>query len=91
MLHFYGRQLGNRAAIYYTLGGWPPSGPEWVISEKESFGAAVPDGPFIVDGAGNQYTLVKTVPSAPLASLHWFVYHNLGSPSHVADGAAPGS
>jgi hypothetical protein len=78
MLQFYGpQQLGTREAVYYPIGGWPPAGPEWVICQKESIGAAVSDGEQLADRTGNLYKLAKIVPSAPLASVHWFLYHNL--------------
>lgn len=56
--------------------GWPAGGPEWFISHKESYEDPSPPGLEISDSEGNRYGLVKTLPTAPLTGLYWYIYHN---------------
>ena len=81
VLRFHAREtMGNRQARYFLnsqMHSWPPGGPEWFISHEESFVDPALAKTQIIDGAGNNYELVKTFPTAPLSGLHWFVYHNL--------------
>jgi len=77
VLQFYAREaMGNKTARYYPVNSWPQGGPEWFISQKESFEDPAPPGEQYTDGAGNTYEWVKTFQSAPLSGLHWFVCHN---------------
>lgn len=77
VLEFYcSRMLGDRPEHYYFSGNWIPGGTEWIVYQKESEEPPVPKRAIIADGQGNRYSLVKIIPSAPLAAQHWFIYHN---------------
>lgn len=67
---------GDKTVEYYDRNRWPAKGPEWFIEHRETWrGNPSAPGTFN-DGAGNHYDLVKTIPSAPLSGLAWFIYHN---------------
>jgi hypothetical protein len=77
VLRFYAADaMGNKTAKYYPVKSWPKGGPEWFVSQKESFEDPAPPGEQYTDSAGNTYEWVKTFQSAPLSGLHWFVCHN---------------
>jgi hypothetical protein len=67
--------MGAGVWQYIRHGTWPPEGPEWLVCQRESFEPAVPELPRIEDGR-HTYEFVRTFPTAPLAGLHWFLYHN---------------
>jgi hypothetical protein len=77
VLQFYATDaMGNKTVNYYPMNHWPRGGPEWFISQQESFDEPAPPGDQYTDAAGNNYDWVKTFQSAPLSGLHWFICHN---------------
>lgn len=57
--------------------GWPPGGPEWLIFHKESYEDPTTVSHEVTDRENNRYGLIRTVPTAPLTGLHWYIYHNV--------------
>ena len=77
VLRFYGpRAMGRQKAEYLDQGSWPQYGPEWLIRHDDSCHTAVPSITEVADARGNKYEFVKAFPSAPLAGMHWLIYHN---------------
>jgi hypothetical protein len=75
-LQYYGPTvLGTGAWQYVPHGSWPADGPEWLVCQRESFEDPEPPLPRIEDGR-HTYQFVQTFRTAPLAGLHWFLYHN---------------
>lgn len=76
LAYYLPREAGNKSAKYFEQGSWPQEGPQWIITQRESFDPVgqVPDQ--LTDAAGHQYELAKVFPTAPLSGLHWFLYRN---------------
>ena len=73
ILQFHKEELqAERKAVYYQRGDWPTRGPEWIICQRESYEEPVP----LWTDLGKRYSLVKTIPAAPLSAQHWFLYHS---------------
>jgi hypothetical protein len=73
--YYLQRTLGSREGRYFEQGSWPPAGPEWIITQRESFEPTFPARESLGEGLGSQYHLSAVFPTAPLSGLHWFVYH----------------
>jgi hypothetical protein len=77
VLEFYGKAaVGNKKIEYFPQGAWPRQGPEWIICHGDSCDAPTPPVRELTDEWGHRYEFVKAFPAAPLAGMHWFVYHN---------------
>ncbi len=51
---------------------------EWLVAQKESFDDPAPPYARFVKNAGYMYELVKTVPTAQLSGLRWYLYQRRG-------------
>ena len=80
LAYYLPRDVVLKRAQYIPHGSWPAGGPQWLITQRESFEPVRPVDDHIVDPAGHDYELVETFPTAPLSGLHWYLYRNRSSP-----------
>ncbi|HXT68446.1 MAG TPA: hypothetical protein VN700_01725 [Vicinamibacterales bacterium] len=74
--YYLKRVLGSRPAAFIPEGAWPRGGPAWIVANADHYEAPALPHSVYEDAAGNQYELVRTVPTSPLTGLHWFLFRN---------------
>jgi hypothetical protein len=74
--YYLRRVLGPRPAAFLPEGAWPKGGPAWVVANADHYEAPTLPHNVYVDAAGNQYEHYRTIPTAPLTGLHWFLFRN---------------
>ena len=61
---------------YIARTQWPRSGPDWLITQAESWLPSSSPASVINDKFGNRYLWTQTFRTAPLSGLHLFLYRN---------------
>jgi hypothetical protein len=74
--YYLRRVLGSRPAAFVPQGAWPKGGPAWVVANADHYEAPTLPHNVYADPDGNEYELFRTVPTAPLTGLHWFLFRN---------------
>ena len=74
--YYLRRVLGSRPAAFVPQGAWPTGGPAWVVANADHYEAPTLPHNVYADPSGNEYELFRTMPTAPLTGLHWFLFRN---------------
>jgi hypothetical protein len=74
--YYLPQELGGKRAQFVSHDAWPPTGPQWLITQRENMEAPSPVADHITDPDGHDYELMEVFPTAPMSGLHWYVYRN---------------